>query len=357
MCEGRKRVSNREPETEARCGDMRATAAREADAEDACAAVSISASPCAGGLGAENRDEMDVALAQRLCGLTSEFYLANADSFSQTRQAAWQGWSRVLRAAGAFADEEAVATCGNAVGGAVVACDFAEDRAAASGRLASAVGQAPEGSVAQKPFRVLDLACGNLRFERYVAQQLPEVPLACFAVDNCEPLVEAACTEGLPRVAFQKLNVIDALVAGNLTAALDAPLASCDLAVSFGFMHHVPLECWRVELLRALISRVRSDGHVAVSFWRFLNSEKLAKKARETTAQAHVELGIPKLPPNDFLLGWQETRGLYRYCHHFDEREIDRLLSAVADVASPIARFSADGKTGNLNEYVVLQVR
>lgn len=100
-----------------------------------------------------------------------------------------------------------------------------------------------------------------------------------------------------------------------------------------------------------------SGGHVAVSFWRFLNSDKLAKKAWETTARAQAELGIPALPPNDFLLGWQETRGLYRYCHHFDDAEINRLLAAVADVAVPVARFAADGKTGNLNEYVVLRAR
>ena len=313
MCEGRKRVSGCECEAGAPCDDVRTTATREAGVANACAAVDASALRCADGADAESCEVMDVALAHRLCDLTSEFYRANAESFSQTRQTAWQGWARVLQAAGIAGGAE---------------------------RL-----------------RVLDLACGNLRFERYVAQQLPEVPLTCYAVDNCGSLVESACAEGLPRVTFQKLNVIDALAAGNLTAALDAASASCDLAVSFGFMHHVPLECWRVELLRALASRVRPGGHVAVSFWRFLNSDKLAKKARDTTAHAQADLGIPKLPPNDFLLGWQDTRGPYRYCHHFDEREIDRLLNAVADVASPIARFSADGKTGNLNEYVVLQVR
>lgn len=314
-------MSGCECEAGAPCDDVRMTATREVGVANACAAVDTSALRCADGVDAESCEVMDVALARRLCDLTSEFYRANAESFSQTRQTAWQGWARALQAAGVAGGAE--------------------------------LGKGAFG----ESLCVLDLACGNLRFERYVAQQLPEVPLACYAVDNCEPLVEDARVEELSRVAFQKLNVIDALAAGSLTAALDAPLASCDLAVSFGFMHHVPLERWRVELLRALMSRVHSGGHVAVSFWRFLNSEKLAKKARETTAQAHVDLGIPKLPPNDFLLGWQETRGLYRYCHHFDEREIDCLLSVVADVASPIARFSADGKTGNLNEYVVLQVR
>ena len=112
-----------------------------------------------------------------------------------------------------------------------------------------------------------------------------------------------------------------------------------------------------MELLRTLIAKVRPGGFVAVSFWRFLNSDKLARKAQETTIRARAELGIPELSPNDYLLGWQDTQGLYRYCHHFDELEIERLLAAVADSAELVSRFEADGKTGNLNEYVVLRVK
>ena len=264
----------------------------------------------------ELRGGAEEGLALRLCALTSEFYRANAESFSQTRQSPWQGWARLLEVVDA-----------------------------ASG---------------QDPLRVLDLACGNLRFERYLADALPGRMLSGWAVDNCDPLAEAGERGGfgpLSRMSFQSLDVIERLSAGCLRESLEAPDASCDLAVSFGFMHHVPLERWRVELLRALIAKVRPGGFVAVSFWRFLNSEKLARKAQETTSRALVELGLSELPPNDYLLGWQDTQGLYRYCHHFDEPEIERLLAAVADSAELVSCFEADGKTGNLNEYVVLRVK
>lgn len=256
-------------------------------------------------------------LALRLCALTGEFYRANAESFSQTRQSPWQGWVRLLEVMDARAAEREL-------------------------------------------LRVLDVACGNLRFERYLADALPGRMLSGWAVDNCEPLVEAGERSEfgpLSRMSFQNLDAIERLSAGCLREALEAPDASCDLAVSFGFMHHVPLERWRAELLRTLIAKVRPGGFVAVSFWRFLNSDKLARKAQETTIRARVELGIPELPPNDYLLGWQDTQGLYRYCHHFDEPEIERLLAAVADSAELVSRFEADGKTGNLNEYVVLRVK
>ena len=294
-------------------GDPNGGQVRTAASDGAACAVGADEDLAADGDAARGAEE---ALALRLCALTGEFYRANAESFSQTRQSPWQGWVRLL-----------------------------EVMEAASGR---------------EPLRVLDLACGNLRFERYLADALPGRVLSGYAVDNCDPLVETGGrneSDALSRIAFQNLDVVERLSAGCLREALEAPDASCDLAVSFGFMHHVPLERWRAGLLRALVAKVRPGGFVAVSFWRFLNSAKLARKAQETTSRARAELGIPELPGNDYLLGWQDTQGLYRYCHHFDEPEIERLLAMVADSADLVSCFEADGKTGNLNEYVVLRVR
>ena len=298
---------------ELRGGANREQAFAVASSGAACAADAAEDLVASGGA-ARGAEEV---LALRLCALTGEFYRANAESFSQTRQSPWQGWVRLLEVMDARAAEREL-------------------------------------------LRVLDVACGNLRFERYLADALPGRMLSGWAVDNCEPLVEAGERSEfgpLSRIAFQNLDVIARLSGGRLWESLEAPDASRDLAVSFGFMHHVPLECWRAELLRTLIAKVRPGGFVAVSFWRFLNSDKLARKAQETTIRARAELGIPELPPNDYLLGWQDTQGLYRYCHHFDELEIERLLAAVADSAELVSRFEADGKTGNLNEYVVLRVK
>lgn len=298
---------------ELRGGANREQAFAVASSGAACAADAAEDLVASGGA-ARGAEEV---LALRLCALTGEFYCANAESFSQTRQSPWQGWVRLLEVMDARAAEREL-------------------------------------------LRVLDVACGNLRFERYLADALPGRMLSGWAVDNCEPLVEAGERSEfgpLSRIAFQNLDVIERLSGGRLRESLEAPDASRDLAVSFGFMHHVPLECWRAELLRTLIAKVRPGGFVAVSFWRFLNSDKLAGKAKETTSRARAELGIPELPPNDYLLGWQDTQGLYRYCHHFDEPEIERLLAMMADSADLVSRFEADGKTGNLNEYVVLRVK
>ena len=60
------------------------------------------------------------------------------------------------------------------------------------------------------------------------------------------------------------------------------------------------------------------------------------------------------LEAGDFVLGWQDRPGAYRYCHHFSAAEIDRLVDAVPE-ARLVARFGADGRTGTLNEYLVLR--
>lgn len=343
---------------ELRGGANREQAFAVASSGAACAADAAEDLVASGGAtkGAEE------VLALRLCALTGEFYRANAESFSQTRQSPWQGWVRLLEVMG-----ETRAQAGCEPGVLRAADGTSESVGGGKMRVATdeegrgrACAVADAGASGREPLCVLDLACGNLRFERYLADALPGRVLSGYAVDNCDPLVEAGErneSDALSRMSFQNLDAIERLSAGCLREALEAPDASCDLAVSFGFMHHVPLERWHVELLRALVAKVRSGGFVAVSFWRFLNSDKLAGKAKETTSRARAELGIPELPPNDYLLGWQDTQGLYRYCHHFDEPEIERLLAAVADSAELVSRFEADGKTGNLNEYVVLRVK
>ena len=88
-----------------------------------------------------------------------------------------------------------------------------------------------------------------------------------------------------------------------------------------------------------------------------MSSPKLAEKAYATTAKATDELGLPELPENDYLLGWQQTRGSYRYCHHFDDAEIASFEQALGHRVALVARYQADGKPGNLNEYLVWQVR
>ena len=93
-----------------------------------------------------------------------------------------------------------------------------------------------------------------------------------------------------------------------------------------------------------------------MSFWQFLRSEAMREKAQASHNRALVELGLEDLDDNDYLLGWKNIPGAYRYCHSFSDAEIDQLVEAVTEDATLVARFASDGRTDDLNTYVILRV-
>lgn len=245
---------------------------------------------------------MDQQTARALSDMNTAFYARVSGSFSATRQAPWDGWRRLLDVVGFEG--------GNQVS-------------------------------------VFDLACGNLRFERFLAESGLHVDV--WAVDNCDGLValgmnDAIWKDARSTVTYQHVDVIDALLSDReLRECIDAP--ACDLVVSFGFMHHVPTFGYREELLRTLVGQARLGGVVALSFWQFAQDERLLRKA----------LPVEGGDEGDYLLGWQNQDDARRYCHSFSENEIDRLVLSCQGQAQEIARYSADGKTGTLNRYLLLQ--
>ena len=255
---------------------------------------------------------ISASTAERLSYVTSEFYAQQTQSFSATRQMPWQGWQQCLDAM-------------------------------------------PQLLVGEKP-SVLDVGCGNLRFARFLRDEAGIVPAKYFAVDNCRSLVESGEADThISELAFIELDVIKSLLDGTLSSRLTVP--ACDLVVAFGFLHHVPEAQKRIQLLRTLLDRTKSGGFVCVSFWQFMNSQKLAAKAQETTAQGLRALGIDasELEEHDYLIGWQDKANTWRYCHHFSQEELDELLASLGPDVHVCAQFSADGKDNNLNRYVILQ--
>ena len=255
---------------------------------------------------------MDRATALRLTQLTNEFYAQVAESFSATRHGAWAGWERVLEVCGL----------------------------AGRGELS-----------------VVDVACGNLRFERFLAET--GVGARVRAFDACDELKALGGLESdginTESITYTHLDLAEALERdGALASALGD--SGSDLAVCFGFMHHLPLREQRERLLKELAASIKPSGYVAVSFWQLSKSERLLAKAEATTARALPKLGLSGLNAGDYLLGWQDRSDVVRYCHDFSEEEIDELAASVAGAAREVARYSADGATGNLNRYLIFEV-
>lgn len=256
------------------------------------------------------------SVACRLNQLSQAFYDEEADSFSRTRRASWPGWTRCLELAGAR----------------------------------------PAGADAGSCLRVLDVACGNLRFARFLSKRWAEARVSYDAVDACPELAAGWVAPRGWRLACREQDVIADLLAGKGGAR--GGKGGYDLVVCFGFFHHVPTSAARLRLVRDLVAQVRPGGTCCVSLWRFLSDRGLARKARATTEAALADLGLgaDELDPGDCLLGWQGHPHVWRYCHSFDETEAGELAEAgCAAGASLSGRFLADGRTGELNEYLVFR--
>lgn len=298
---------------------------------------------------------MDTKTAEILCKTTADFYRAQAASFSATRTAPWHGWVRCVDAmTKALGAGECSASCGV---GSQCSVDEGISHEEACFLKGSIDYLADEGTVLTEcaVLSVFDLACGNLRFERYLEEALPDASLRIYAVDSCDELVASADGPSAP-VTYESSDIVGGLIEGlPLSRLHHAPQS--DMAVSFGFLHHVPGEELRVRVLEGLVDAVRPGGCVAVSLWQFMNNPALAAKAEVTHAQAIKALGLApgELDEGDYLLGWKNVEGAWRYCHHFSDEEVDRLVAAVSDRARLIDAFEADGRTGAMNRYVVLQ--
>jgi SAM-dependent methyltransferase len=248
----------------------------------------------------------------RLAALTSEFYVQRAASFSATRDHPWPGWKTCL--------------------------PYIENLIHAEG---------PAYPPSQSSHRVLDLACGNLRFFDYLHERFPAVSWTYHGIDNAEAMVPAGGQ-------IQTLDIMSALFRGDLASQL--PTAPVDLSVCFAFLHHVPLQDLRRQVVQTLVNQGRPGGLVIFTAWQFARDPVRKAKAEATTSRAAERLALTGLSEGDYLLGWQNNDDALRYCHSLSDPEIDDIISAVASQAQPISRFRADGKTNTLNTYVILQV-
>ena len=265
---------------------------------------------------------MDEMNARRLVALNTEFYRQAAGSFSATRHGSWPGWEIVADCL----EHDLPGRCLDAPSS--TACAHALDASQIS---------------------VLDLACGNMRFEAFLEERMPDHRFTFDAVDNC---MQFDCMQTRTPVAFHELDLVESLMADTLEQ--DLGISPCMAVACFAFLHHIPSTELRERFMRSLVSLAAPGGLVFVSLWSFADEPDFAANALATTQKAIDELGLD-LDPSDYLLGWQNNPGLYRYCHSFDEDEADDLAECVEPHARLIRRYRADGRSGKMNTYLVFQ--
>ncbi len=309
--------------------------------------------------------DMSFSLAQRMIALNSSFYRTQAGDFSATRQSAWLGWERVLQLM-LQRNPQLAGECDPRL-----VSQHAPHSTTESTSHSTTESTSHSTATHTPSLSVVDIACGNQRFRRFVKEKFPHTQLSYVGVDNCRPLVEG-CGAGEPPMkgvgfgslvegegsgdgSSEALSFVEFDVANTLLkSTLHLAVPPADLAVSFGFMHHVPTFDARIRLLLSLLSLVHSRGLAVVTLWRFMDNPSLAVRARETTARGLRELDLSPqdLGSNDYLLGWQHQSGVFRYCHYVDDDEVRQLVNALPSTTL-VDTFVADGRDGRLNRYLV----
>ncbi len=242
---------------------------------------------------------MDPSTQSALRRINREFYSRYAADFDRTRHpGGWPGWRRVVEAA-----------------------------ARTTGR----------------PLRVLDLGCGNGRFGLFLDRN-PDLrrnqPFEYLGIDSSAELIERARAEagGCDHIRFE----VDDIEKRTLDQT------SHDLVTLFGVVHHLPGFDNRRRALERAAEALAPGGLLAVTCWQFTGDPRFQSRQLDWSEEPAVDR--EQLEPGDHLLRWgpgdSEAR---RYCHHTDERELDRLVAGLP--VAEHARYRADGAGGRQNLY------
>jgi SAM-dependent methyltransferase len=196
------------------------------------------------------------------------------------------------------------------------------------------------------PLRVLDVGCGNGRL--------------AFMLEDLGYAVDYVGIDGSPALlAFARDNthslqhVQSTFVEADLSEPdwVDAVTGPFDAVVCLATLQHFPSYGLRRQLMTQLGELADDDGLVVVSAWQFLDSERLRAR-RLPWAEAGID--ATQVEPGDALLSWKQDVYAIRYVHQTDASEFARLA---ADAGLRIVdSFRADGRTNDLNLYVLMQL-
>ena len=256
---------------------------------------------------------MNKATVLKLNQLNIEFYTKVAHSFSATRQSPWPGWEKCW--------EKIEAELLN--------------------------------QQAHTPLRILDVGCGNGRFGKFVSEKLNgRSPLEYDGFDQDWQLLEYA-KESFAELeyhnpiesSFSQIDLLERLHEDEYLSHTPFDVVAC-----FGVFHHVPSAELRLKFVKKLAQSVDFGGLLLISLWQFDRNSTLVSRAINP---AKIGLSPNDLEENDYFLTWERDTSAIRYCHLVTKEEQDELIHASG--LQLVDRYSADGKSDDHNEYLILQ--
>lgn len=259
-------------------------------------------------------NQMNDATAAALNRINRNFYRLFSRTFSETRSRPWDGWQRVV------------------------------DSFRHEWRLHEQPPLVPS---------ILDVGCGNGRFGIYLSQHLPH-PYRYLGVDASADLL----SEARQRLASESRGQWELLELDLLSGDVGAVWRrhAFHFIAVFGVLHHLPGIERRRQLLAALAGRLAPRGVLALSFWQFAARARFRRRIipwPEHNLGSDEPIDVDQLEPGDFLLAWGQEPSARRYCHYASPQEAAELVGSLG--LTKIVRFRADGESGELNLYYLLQ--
>ena len=185
---------------------------------------------------------------------------------------------------------------------------------------------------------LLDLGCGNGRFYQFWKEKVGEVNYV--GIDNNGALLEKA-QKNFPEAKFENKDILNSPQLNK----------KFDLIVAFGVIHHIPSNDSRVRFLQYCKQNLNTEGFICISMWKFMDDDHEKSKI---VAIEDINLNNLDLEDSDFFLSWKKGKTAYRYCHYVSEEEKNNLIKDSG--LKLVGNFFADGKSGKLNEYLVLGI-
>lgn len=235
---------------------------------------------------------MDKKTFEDILKLNRDFYESVAESFDNTRQKPWRGWSRVM--------------------------DYINRNF-----------QNVENISKDNKTLILDLACGNGRFFSTLSDN------ALFSFDY----IGYDISHKLLSLAKNKYKDKNPKFEHKDIISDTGTIPNADLIVAFGITHHIPSSEYRLKWFENIASKVNPQGMFIYSNWNFT---KQGKNSDLST----------KLEVNDKLHGWQFTQAL-RYIHTYDTEEHKKINEVLEKNLILKEKFNDDGKDNLQNTYFI----
>lgn len=179
--------------------------------------------------------------------------------------------------------------------------------------------------------KVLDLGCGNGRFYDFIKEK----NIQYTGLDNSKVLLNLAKQRfASPKAQFVYQDVFD----------LNKLPKGYDLVVAFGLTHHVPNHGFRLKWFNKIRTLLNPNAILILTFWHYHLDKRFEKKA------VKIEGG-----KNDYMLSWNNYKSQRLY-HLYTKDELSKIKSQYRNNdVELVDEFESDGRTNNLNKYLVFR--